>query len=121
MSRRRTPWWIVAGVTASLAVVVALVLIPRLVPVVAGLYGFPSCPPPADGLKPEGAPFDPLVRPATIGFFPEPMSHRHTRTGPDLYEVGYTWRDHDSEDESIFGSDDDYDGLEFGLGTSVSF
>jgi outer membrane protein OmpU len=34
-------------------------------------------------------------------------------------QVGYTWRDQDPE--SLFESDDDYDGLELGIGTALSF
>ena len=34
-------------------------------------------------------------------------------------EVGYTWRDQDPD--TLFESDDDYDGLEFGIGTALSF
>jgi hypothetical protein len=83
----------VAGLTVTLVVVAATLLIPRLRPMASGLFGRPDCPPPPAGLNPEGAPFDPLVRPATIGFFPEPMTHRLTRTSQDLFEVSYTWRD----------------------------
>jgi outer membrane protein OmpU len=36
-------------------------------------------------------------------------------------EIAYTWRDEDPENEFLFGNDDDYDGLEFGLGTAISF
>ena len=35
-------------------------------------------------------------------------------------QVGYTWRDFDPENE-FFAGDDDYDGLEFGIGSAVSF
>ena len=35
-------------------------------------------------------------------------------------EVGYTWRDQDPEDTSFF-SDDDYSGLELGIGTALRF
>jgi outer membrane protein OmpU len=35
-------------------------------------------------------------------------------------EVGYTWRDFDPETLFVEG-DDDYDGLEFGIGTALSF
>jgi outer membrane protein OmpU len=34
-------------------------------------------------------------------------------------EVGYTWRDRDPD--TLFESDDDYDGVELGIGTAVSF
>jgi outer membrane protein OmpU len=34
-------------------------------------------------------------------------------------EVGYTWRDRDPE--SLAETDDDYDGLEFGIGSALSF
>ena len=34
-------------------------------------------------------------------------------------EVGYTWRDRDPE--SLLETDDDYDGLELGIGTALSF
>ena len=34
-------------------------------------------------------------------------------------EVGYTWRDRDPD--SLAETDDDYDGLELGIGTAVSF
>jgi outer membrane protein OmpU len=34
-------------------------------------------------------------------------------------EVGYTWSDRDPE--SLFETDDDYDGLELGIGTALSF
>jgi len=34
-------------------------------------------------------------------------------------EVGYTWRDWD--EDTLFESDDDYDGLELGIGSAVSF
>ena len=34
-------------------------------------------------------------------------------------EVGYTWRDWD--EDPLFETDDDYDGLELGIGTAVSF
>jgi predicted porin len=34
-------------------------------------------------------------------------------------EVGYTWRDRDPD--SLTETDDDYDGLEFGIGTALSF
>ena len=36
-------------------------------------------------------------------------------------ELGYTWRDFDPEDENTFATDDDYDGLEIGLGSSLRF
>ena len=36
-------------------------------------------------------------------------------------EVAYTWRDEDPENEFLFGNDDDYDGLELGIGTAISF
>jgi len=36
-------------------------------------------------------------------------------------ELGYTWRDEDPEDESTFATDDNYDGLEIGLGTALRF
>jgi predicted porin len=36
-------------------------------------------------------------------------------------ELGYTWRDFDPEDDDAFSSDDDYDGLEIGLGSSLRF
>jgi hypothetical protein len=35
-------------------------------------------------------------------------------------EIGYTWRDEDPEDEFLF-ADDDYEGLEFGIGTALRF
>lgn len=35
-------------------------------------------------------------------------------------EVAYTWRDFDPEDESL-ATDDDYDGVEFGIGTALRF
>lgn len=44
--------------------------------------------------------------------------------GPGLNldaEVGYTWRDFDPEDENTFFTDDNYDGLEIGLGSSLRF
>jgi predicted porin len=36
-------------------------------------------------------------------------------------EIGYTWRDEDPEDEFLFATDDDYEGLEIGLGTALRF
>ena len=38
-------------------------------------------------------------------------------------QVGYTWRDFDPENEFFggFTGDDDYEGLEFGIGTALSF
>ena len=35
-------------------------------------------------------------------------------------EVGYTWRDRDPE-SGLVETDDDYDGLELGIGTALSF
>jgi outer membrane protein OmpU len=36
-------------------------------------------------------------------------------------EVGYTWRDRDPESGPFDETDDDYDGLELGIGTALSF
>jgi len=36
-------------------------------------------------------------------------------------EVGYTWRDQDPEADEDFSSDDDYQGLEIGIGTALTF
>lgn len=41
--------------------------------------------------SPMGIPFDPLVRPATIGYLPAAMSERHLSIGTDYYTVVYEW------------------------------
>jgi hypothetical protein len=40
---------------------------------------------------PIGPPFDPMVRPATIDYFPAAMSERQISIGPDAYAVEYGW------------------------------
>jgi len=56
----------------------------------------PSTPPPPATTttltpSPIGTPFDPMIRPATIGYFPAAMSERQTATGLDRYAVVYAW------------------------------
>ncbi len=38
-----------------------------------------------------GLPFDPMIRPATIGYFPTAMSERQLSITPDMYAVVYEW------------------------------
>jgi hypothetical protein len=79
-------------------VVVVVILLTVVSTVITDREASPSAAQPDSTPSPIGTLFDPMIRPATIGYFPAVMSERQTSIGPDSYAVATTlflevWRE----------------------------
>jgi hypothetical protein len=81
----------VAG--SAVAIVSSAVIVAALVTamVVAGTGAALTVAAPDPTPTPLGTPFDPMVRPATIGTFPAAMRERRVSIGPDTYAAEFEW------------------------------